>query len=233
MLHGQVAHKIGREIITGVVREGEFLARESELAVRFGVSRQAIREALKVLTAKGLLGSRRRTGTFVLPRSSWNLFDPDVLAWHSPDDLRPEFLLAITELRRVIEPVAAGMAARRGSPDRIAAIGTAVEGMRESIGGDPVVFDAADASFHAAIFSACGNDLIERLGSMMMPMLGVSLERQKAVRQFDDEQIVAVHEAVYAAIQRGNADEATEAMTRIIEVAAEEISVATGRARPA
>ena len=69
-LHGQVAHDIGRQIVSGTIAEGRFLPREAELSERFGVSRQAVREGLKVLAAKGLVGSRRRAGTYVLPRSS-------------------------------------------------------------------------------------------------------------------------------------------------------------------
>ena len=117
-LHGQVAHEIGRRIVSGAVAEGEFLPRESELAEQFGVSRQAVREALKVLAAKGLVTSRRRAGTFVVPRANWNLLDPDVIAWHPPEKFSPAFLRDIIELRRLIEPAAAAFAAERGEPNR-------------------------------------------------------------------------------------------------------------------
>jgi DNA-binding FadR family transcriptional regulator len=116
-LHGQVAHKIGRRIAEGSISTGALLPREAELASQFGVSRQAIREALKVLAAKGLVASRRRTGTHVLPRSSWNLLDPDVLAWHPPERVPRDLLKDLIELRFLIEPAAAEAAASRASPE--------------------------------------------------------------------------------------------------------------------
>ena len=99
------------------------MPREAELAMQFCVSRQAVREALKVLAAKGLVQSRRRTGTRILPRASWNLLDPDVLAWHPPANFGPRLLADLGELRRLIEPAAAEFAATRGDRAVVAAIG--------------------------------------------------------------------------------------------------------------
>ena len=59
---------MGRMIISGSIREGDFLPKELELSAKFGISRPAVREALKVLAAKGLVTSRRRAGTRVMPR---------------------------------------------------------------------------------------------------------------------------------------------------------------------
>ena len=97
-----------------------------------------MREALKVLAAKGLVASRRRTGTSVLPRASWNLLDPDVLAWHTPESIRKEFLDDLIELRRVIEPAAAALAARRVDPERLGRIKAALDGMRDNVDDDTV-----------------------------------------------------------------------------------------------
>src|SRR5579871_5277797 len=80
-LHGQVAHDIGRRILGGLVKPGELLPSETELSQRLGVSRTALREAIKVLAGKGLIESRPKTGTRVRPRESWNFLDPDVLTW--------------------------------------------------------------------------------------------------------------------------------------------------------
>ena len=66
-VHGHVAHEIGRLIVSGAIPVGAYLPREAELAERYGASRQAVREGLKVLGAKGLVASRRRAGTHVLP----------------------------------------------------------------------------------------------------------------------------------------------------------------------
>ena len=131
-LHGQVAHEIGRQIVSGVIAEGDYLPREAELAARYGVSRQAVREALKVLAAKGLVVSRRRAGTRVTPRLTWNLLDPDVLAWHPPEAIDHAFFKDLVELRRLIEPAAATFAAQRGDAEKIAPITAAFERMRSA-----------------------------------------------------------------------------------------------------
>ena len=176
-LHARVAHEIGRRIISSGYAEGASLPRESELAEQFGVSRQAVREALKVLAAKGLVASRRRTGTSVLPRASWNLLDPDVLAWHSPESIRKEFLDDLVELRRVIEPAAAALAARRVDPERLSRIKAALDGMRANVDNEPQFLEA-DAEFHAALLAASGNSLFERLSTIIGPVLDVSFKVQ-------------------------------------------------------
>lgn len=204
MLHGQVAHQIGRDIVSGRIREGDFLPRESELAGHFKVSRQAVREALKVLAAKGLVGSRRRTGTFVLPRSSWNIFDQDVIAWHPPGSMSPEFFKAIIELRHVLEPAAAALAAERATDEQIAAIGSALQGMRDCFRGHPEGLNEADARFHLAIFEASGNDLFVRLGALIRPLLDVAFTSLNAGRILDEAQFIGSHAVMYDAIVERN-----------------------------
>jgi DNA-binding FadR family transcriptional regulator len=81
-LHGGILHELGRAIAGGQFAEGMLLPTESELQERFGASRQTVREAIKVLAAKGMVRARKRAGTSVQPRANWNLLDPDVLHWH-------------------------------------------------------------------------------------------------------------------------------------------------------
>lgn len=200
---------IGREIVSGGIAEGDVLPRELELAEKHGLGRQAVREALKVLAAKGLINTRRRAGSFVLPRREWNLLDPDVLAWHPPEMLPPKFLRDLVELRRVIEPEAAALAATRASPEDIAAISTAIADMRSS---EPVseAFFAADSQFHISILTASNNVLIGRLSATIRPLMeatfpihyqGVAAELNTpaAIAAAVDESIrdhAAVHEAI-------------------------------------
>ncbi len=220
-LHARLAHEIGRRIVTSHYAEGSSLPRESELAEQFGLSRQAVREALKVLAAKGLVASRRRTGTWVLPRSSWNLLDPDVLAWHSPDTIRREFLDDLIELRRVIEPPAAALAARRVDPERLARIKTALDGMRANV-DDEAQFLQADAEFHAALLAASGNSLFERLSTIIVPVLDMSF-RLQARETWRFKIGVEQHAAVYEAIARGDPETAHDTMEEIVSNAQDTI----------
>ena len=216
-LHGQVAHEIGRRIVSGAIAEGEALPREAELSRQFAVSRQAVREALKVLAAKGLVTSRRRAGTHIMARNAWNLLDPDVLAWHQPEALSPEFLGDLVEMRRLIEPAAAGFAAERGDPS-----GQALDAMREAV-GDADRFYAADVEFHLSIFAASGNTLIDRLSTILGPLLEASFRSQRYV-QAARETLVAVHEAVYKAIVDGDGERARRSMESLLIRAGDQVS---------
>ena len=205
--------------MSGGIREGEALPREAELSRKFAVSRQAVREALKVLAAKGLVTSRRRAGTHVVPRTAWNLLDPDVLAWHRADTLPPDFVSDLVELRRLIEPAAAEFAASRGDTRRVAKIGAALDAMRAAV-DDPDRFYAADVEVHLAIFAASGNALIERLSMILGPLLEASFRLQHEVAN-DAETVVGIHNAVYDAIVDSDAPRARKAMAELLASARE------------
>ncbi len=86
-LFGQVAQKLAVAIISGDIGAGALLPNEDDLRADISVSRTAYREAVKILTAKGLVEARPKSGTRAAPRERWNLLDRDVLAWYatSPD----------------------------------------------------------------------------------------------------------------------------------------------------
>jgi DNA-binding FadR family transcriptional regulator len=217
-LHGRVAHQIGRRIVSGEIPEGALLPREAEFAEEFGVSRQAVREALKVLAAKGLVASRRRTGTQVLPRADWNLLDPDVLAWHSAGRLPPKLLDDLVELRRLIEPAAAALAAERHADGALAEIAAALDRM-EASGGEIDAFNFADAEFHAAIFAASGNDLIDRLSTILRPLLEATFSLDENLRS-DHTGTGSLHRRLYEAIRDGLPERARAEMNGILDFAA-------------
>lgn len=160
---GQVAavvETLGRRVATRHYREGEVLPVEQELASSLGVGRNALREAVKVLSSKGLIVTGPRSGTRVLPRAEWNMLDPDVLSWHSdPETATQEFLLSLLEARRIIEPKAAELAAVRGTREDMAAILSAYERM-EQVRLDPEARMLADIDLHTAILKASHNDVI-------------------------------------------------------------------------
>lgn len=202
------------------------LPRESELAEIFGVSRQAVREALKVLAAKGLVTSRRRTGTQVQLRQAWNLLDPDVLAWHPIESLPPKFFQDLGELRRVVEPSAAAFAASRGTPGAIAEIRDALEEMRSAV-ADPASFNLADIRFHMAIFSASGNELFERLAFVIRPLLETTFHAQSE-RRTSTQGLIGPHLAVYNAIAARETERARTEMETIVTLALLELGMPGG-----
>ena len=117
---------VGRAIVAGEYRGAPFPT-EGVLEMRHGVSRSVIREAVKMLTAKGLLGSRPKHGTYVLPEQEWNLFDADILRWTLERPTSLDLLLHFNELRLGVEPQAAALAAQRSSEDQRIDIDAAID----------------------------------------------------------------------------------------------------------
>ena len=239
-VHGHVAHEVGRLIVSGAIPVGAYLPREAELAERYGASRQAVREGLKVLGAKGLVASRRRAGTHVLPRASWNLLDPDVIAWYPPGGMPPELLEDLIALRQAIEPAAAVNAAGRGSAEAIAAIGAALEAMRSAEKPSEAFF-AADAEFHDAIFSASGNTLFDRLSTIIIPLMRTSFELhfrgvETALATLDQisaavETSIDRHAAVHQAILDRDPARARQATDALLAQVSTEVAHATRTVR--
>src|SRR3954464_1227805 len=103
---------MAQRILSGQIPEGSTI-NVPDLQADLGVSLTAVREALKVLTAKGLVDARQKRGTFVRPRSDWNLLDADMIRWHFDDDeVRPELLEELHEVRGIVEPAGAPLGAR-------------------------------------------------------------------------------------------------------------------------
>ena len=127
--HAEVARSIGIDIIAGRYAEGGRLPGDAELTTMFGVSRPVLRESVKTLVAKGLLTTKARVGTVVRGRSDWNMFDPDVLAWHLDAGIDKRFLADLAEIRLAIEPRAAALAAERRSEDDLVEMAKAMAQM--------------------------------------------------------------------------------------------------------
>ena len=121
-----IANHIGIAIVTGVYSADNPIPIEAELCREYDASRPVLREAVKMLTAKGLLGARPRRGTWVQPEDKWNLLDPDVLGWLLERKFSPALLIEFTEMRLAVEPGAATLAANVAGPEEKAAISHAI-----------------------------------------------------------------------------------------------------------
>ncbi|TMJ14088.1 MAG: FadR family transcriptional regulator [Alphaproteobacteria bacterium] len=203
---------LGRAIVTGAY-EMERFPTEAELADIHAVSRSVTREAVKMLTAKGLLTARPRKGTTVLPSSAWNLFDPDVLRWIMERKFSLELLRQFSELRIAIEPAAAALAAQAGSADAIAAIAAGYARMEsaEAGGGDTL---EADIDFHVAVLDASANPFYMRFRNLVASALQTSI---RFTNRFKGRTAsLPQHAAVLAAIQAGDPEAARAGMAAII-----------------
>jgi DNA-binding FadR family transcriptional regulator len=214
-LHGRIVHTIGRKIVTGEIRPGERLPTADHVRASRGV----VREAFKVLAAKGLVVSRTKTGTRVRPPEAWNLLDPDVLAWRQEGAPNGSFLGKLTEVRLLIEPGAAELAAARAGPAQLAALSAALRDMRDSLDARPPDYEAyneADVRFHRAIVQACDNDVLEQMGRIVNSTLLVAFNAAVRVPDLARSSLPR-HQAILDAIRRRQPRRARAAMRRLVQ----------------
>jgi DNA-binding FadR family transcriptional regulator len=219
--HGRTLHSLGEAIVAGHYAPGTAVPPEPMLCAEFGVSRTVVREAIKSLVAKGLVSTGPKVGTKVLPAELWNGFDPEVIAWRSRAGLTREFLRDLQELRALLEPAAARLAAERASAQDIAALQVAYSGMRDAIeqGGDYVAHDLA---FHQGLLRACGNGLLMQMGKALSALLRTSFELSNA-RADAPALSLPKHKAVLDAIVARSPQRAESAAHRLIESAKADI----------
>jgi DNA-binding FadR family transcriptional regulator len=232
-LHGQVAHEIGLRIVRGELPPGSILPNESDLSAELAVSRTALREAFKVLAAKGLVEARPRTGTRIRPRQAWNLLDPDILAWQFAAAPMQRFYRDLFQVREIIEPAAAAIAAAAQRRDDIAEIRRAYRDMEASAeGADREPWTEADLRFHQGILTATGNELLGPLGSLIEAALASSFKLSTA-RPGAARDSLPRHLLVLEEIERGDAEGAGAAMRQLLASSAQDIRDVTGDTAPA
>lgn len=214
---GAIAHELGRAILAGDYRPGELLLGEVVFAEKLGVSRGVYREAVQALTAKGLVESRRKLGTRVLPRDRWNMLDPDVLAWGLANNPDLQLLRSLFEIRGVIEPAAAAFAAQRHDAADLERLRSALARMRQF-----TVFNergrAADKDFHATILAASRNDALITLSAGITAAVGWTsdlVHRGKA----EPRDPMPDHIAVFNAIADRDPAAAAQAMKDLVDFA--------------
>ena len=159
---GTIARDLGVQIVSGRFKPGDILHGEIATSDRLHVSRTAYREAVRILAAKGLVKALPKVGTRVSPQAQWHLLDPDVLGWIFEFDPEESLLANLFELRRIVEPEAAALAAARRSPADLVAMADALKGMTRH-GLSSAAGRIADQEFHAALLRSTGNAFVESL----------------------------------------------------------------------
>ncbi len=212
-LSEMVAGTIGKRIVTGQYKPGDTLPTEPEVQAEFGVSRTAVREAIRLLSAKGLTASRPKIGTRVRPTGDWNMFDADVLRWQVEYGPSDEFVNALFEMREIIEPSAASLAAERATADDIAALGVAMDGIQNHTRGGAEQI-AADIDFHMTILGASRNPILISVGAMINSALELSFTI--GWRTVMAANSVLQHRAVYEMIAARDAEGAFYGMRRLL-----------------
>ena len=171
--HGRIVSDLGLAIVRGELRPGDKLPPEAQLLERYEISRPVLREAVRVLVAKGLVISRQRAGAIVRPRNEWHLLDPDVLYWLIQARPQGDFVQTLMEVRQIFEPAAAALAARAASDEQLRGIEAAYEGMAAARTTGELL--EPDLAFHRRIDEATGNDLLAYIGNMLSLALRESI----------------------------------------------------------
>lgn len=216
-------HDIGLAIVRGEFAPGSTLPNEDALAARTGAGRPALREAIKVLSGKGLVRTARRYGSRVTPRTEWHFLDPDVLSWHLTDVHNwPSFLRDIVEMRQLVEPAAAALAARRATKEEVEAICDVAERL-------PLVSTEAsiadDVVYHTTILRASHNSILAGFAPSLEVLLRAYFAAIWRIRPHGPhfEASRNLHQALAGAIQAREPKAARDTMDEMLEANAREL----------
>jgi GntR family transcriptional repressor for pyruvate dehydrogenase complex len=217
-LYEQIVDRIENRILEGELEPGDKLPPEHELAKQFGVSRTAIREAMKALSQKGLIVVQPGRGTFVIDSTS--------SAMRNSIDLFVKIgsidgIVDLVEVREIMEPEIAAMAANRATQDQIADMLEAVEAMDKAM-NNPEAFVEADLDFHLALAKATHNTLIPILIDALVDLLREHRKRAASVKG-GMERSQPYHKSILDAVKAGDASAARETMRGHLAQTREEV----------
>jgi len=226
-IHHAIARQIGTAILAGELQPGDRVGGEHAQSRHFGVSRPAYREAIRKLLAKGLLETRPKSGSHVAPRRLWNLLDPEVIEWmfSGKPDLR--FIQDLLELRALVEPAAAALAAGRRNERQLEEMRGALEamalhGLQSATGQD------ADRQFHNSMLAASGNEAFASLSrSIEAAVKWITVYRQRL--DLWQSELVDEHRAVFDGIAAGDPERARKAMQDLLGITLANITTEANR----
>jgi len=222
-IHGTIARTIGIAIMSGRYRPGDLLVGEIASSEKLAVSRTAYREAMRILSAKGLVESKPKVGTRISPRSRWHLLDPDVVSWAFENEPDADLLESLFELRKIVESSAAAIAATRRSPAHIKAMRDAIERMsRHTLATEEGRL--ADQDFHATLLDATGNPYIISLTASVNAAVNTTTMFKQRHRPLPRDP-VPDHVRVFQAIADHDPVRAEREMTALIRLALKDTPV--------
>jgi DNA-binding FadR family transcriptional regulator len=187
------------------------------------VSRTAYREALRILAAKGMIESRPKAGTHVTGRARWNLLDPEVLDWMFSGPPNEAFIVDLFELRALIEPAAAGLAAQRRTEAQVTAMQQALDEMTaHSLATERGRL--ADQNFHRLIIEAANNEALGTLISAIGSAVSWTTQFKQRQRALPRDPLPD-HVAVFEAIRKGSHKTAMKAMSKLLDLALNDMDI--------
>jgi GntR family transcriptional regulator, transcriptional repressor for pyruvate dehydrogenase complex len=227
-LYEQIVQQIEESILKGALKPGNQLPAERELAQQFGVSRTAVREAVKALREKGLVEAYSGRGTFVTDGTSQAIRQSlDLIVKIG----QPDGSTSLAELRAILEPEIAALAATRVEEQHLATMREAVAVMDRSM-QDPDAFIEADLDFHLALAEAAANPLIL---SLIDSIVGLLREQRMRIFRVDGgpERGQFHHKRILQAIERRDPEKARTVMRAHLQQVCEDSRVDSTEEHPA
>ncbi|MBI1219912.1 MAG: FCD domain-containing protein [Rhodobacteraceae bacterium] len=204
-------------ILSGNWAQDSTLPPDRDLMEQFGASRAVLRDTIKVLTGKGLLESKTRARAKVRQQSEWHLLDPDVLIWQAEAGLDRSFVEHLGEMRLILEPEAAALAAQRRTQADLDLLMRLADKMGTR-GITPEAFAKVDLDFHLAVAATANNPFLSAVGALIEVSLIASLRRSWPG---DDPggptRSAKAHRDIVLAIEAGDGGRARQAMRAVIE----------------
>lgn len=217
-LSDRVTQELGRAIISGEYTNETGFPSEAKMCEDYGVSRTSIREAVKMLGAKGLISSKPRKGIVVEPPTKWNLYDTSVLKWMLESSPSLLVLREFLQMRMAIEPQAAALAAQYASDAEIDEIEKALNAMIAAGANPELSLHQADIDFHTSILAASGNRFILLLRDFVSTALNVSVQHTTPAKG-SIEAIIDEHDKIYRAIRNRQPERAKSMTAYLIDEA--------------
>ncbi|MGG5839801.1 MULTISPECIES: FadR/GntR family transcriptional regulator [Enterobacteriaceae] len=208
-----LAEKLAQRILAGKYAPGSILPGEMELGEQFGVSRTAVREAVKTLTAKGMVLPRPRIGTRVMPQGNWNFLDQELLSWWMTEENVHQVIDHFLVMRSSLEPRACLLAATLGSAEQKARLNTLMEEMtylKKHFNRERWV--EVDMAWHEHIYYMSGNPFLISFASLFHSVYHTYFT---AITQNDVVKL-DLHQAIVDAIQESDGQRALNACQALL-----------------
>lgn len=208
-----LAEKLAQLILAGKYAPGSILPSEMELGDRFGVSRTAVREAVKTLTAKGMVLPRPRIGTRVMPQGNWNFLDQELLTWWMTEDNFNQVVDHFLVMRSSLEPQASLLAATLGTAEQKAQLNTLMEEMvflKKHFNRERWI--EVDMAWHEHIYNMSGNPFLTSFASLFHSVYHTyftSITQDEVVK-------LDLHQAIVDAIQESDGQRALSACQALL-----------------
>jgi DNA-binding FadR family transcriptional regulator len=207
-----LALAVATAILTGTFPEGSMLPSEAQLCEQYGHSRTLLREAIRRLSASGMIEKRQGVGTYVTLRRNWNMFDPLVLAAYTESQQLPSLITELIDLRRLIEVEAAGLAAQRIRDSQLVELRQWVDRMSYTL-EQPDQYASADMAFHNVILEAAQNRFLSGIERYLADVL-LTARRMTAKSGGADrlQRAQTDHEQIFQALGSRDVAQARQAM---------------------